>query len=436
MKSDKGKKVAVGILIFVAFTLILYITQSLYFDKTGITETEYVLNYTQKDIVEVDGFAVRDEYRGENNTNKLILYKNKNKVYVPIITDSSGVAVKDTIAVAFDSTEQADAYIRITELTERKDELSDLKNLEEVTKTSLSYLNSKIYKNVQDYVTCISNGDYRAVYDVADSFCTSVTSKQVAMGHSYDFSGLIAECDEEISSLEAMIGEKEFVTSPCAGYFVSTVDGFEEAVSYNDIKSGDVKPHAVADLDSEVPSVTDSAYGKIITQHVWYLLTDIPIEKASEIKEGKTVYVAFPERGISEIPMSVYDISDVNNGIITVTLKCKYLNEELAVLRKEKVAITVSEYTGFKINNNALVKNNEGIDGVYVLSGNIAQYTPINILYYSDDYVIAQNYVAYTTDENGEQIYDEEKTSSYRKLKAYDSIIVKGTNIEDGKVVN
>ena len=290
MKSDKGKKVAVGILIFVAFTLVLYIAQSLYFDKTGITETEYVLNYTQKDVVEVDGFAVRDEYREENNTNKLILYKNQNKVYVPVISDSSGVAVKDTIAIAFDSTEQADAYIRITELTERKEELSGLKNLEEINKTSLSYLNSKIYKNVQDYVACISTGDYRSVYDVADSFCTSVTSKQVAMGHSYDFSALIAECDEEISSLEAMIGVKEFVTSPCAGYFVSTVDGFEETVSYNDIKAGDIKPHAVADLDSTVPNIKDNAYGKIITQHVWYLMTDIPIEKASEIKEGKTVY--------------------------------------------------------------------------------------------------------------------------------------------------
>lgn len=436
MKSDKGKKVAVGILAFVAVTLVLYIAQFFYFDKTGITETEYVLNYTQKDVVEVEGFAVRDEYKEENGVNSLILYRDKNKVYVPIISDSSGVAVKDTIAVAFDSEEQADAYIRISELTERKDELSDLKNLEEINKSSLSYLNSKIYKDVQDYVAYISAGDYKSVGDVSDSFCMSITSKQIALGYSYDFGELIAECDREISSLEATVGEKEYVTSPCAGYFVSTVDGLEESVSYQDVKEGNVQPHAVADLNKKVASADGSAYGKIITQHVWYMLTDIPIEKAAEIKEGKTVYVSFPERGISEIPMNVYDISDVSEGIITVTLKCKYLNEELAALRKEKVAITVHEYTGFKISNDALVKNSEGIDGVYVLAGNIAQFTPISILYYAEDYVVAENYITYITDEDGNEIYDEEKTSSYRKLKAYDSIIVKGTNIEDGKVVS
>lgn len=436
MKSDKGKKAATGILIFVAFTLILYVVQSLYFDKSGIAETEYVLNYIQKDVIEVDGFAVRDEYREENGLNKLILYKNSNKVYVPIISDSEGVAVKDTIAVAFESTAQADAYLKINELTDRKNELSALKDLEEMSKISLTYLNSQIYKTVQAYVACLSEGDYKLINSSIDSFCADITSKQIATGYNYDFSELIADCDKEISLLEASVGEKEYIMSPCAGYFVSTVDGFEQTVPFNDIKEGSIKPQMVFDLYSTVPNTEKNAYGKIITQHVWYLLTDIPIEKAAEIKEGKTVYVSFPERDIDEIPMSVYDISDVKNGIITVTFKCKYLNEELATLRKEKVAITVSEYSGFKISNSALVKNSEGLDGVYVLSGNIAQFTPVNIVYYGTDFVIAHNYVAYLTDEDGNLVLDEEKNSSYRKLKAYDSIIVKGTNIEDGKVID
>ena len=436
MKSDKGKKAATGILLFVALTLVLYIVQSVYFDKTGITETEYVLCHVQKDVVEADGFAVRDEYREENGANKLILHKDSNKVYVPIINDSEGVAVKDTIAVAFDSTEQADAYLKTIELTERKNKLSELKNLEQINKSNLSYLNSQIYKNVQDYVNCIFDGNYKSIQNTIDSFCMSITSKQIATGYTYDFSVLIDECDRSISELEASIGEKEYIMSPCAGYFVSSVDGLETAVSYSSVENGDIAPNTVSHLYEAVPSANNNAYGKIITQHIWYMLTDIPIEKATEISEGKTVYVGFPERDINDIPMSVYNISDVKNGIVTVTLKCKYLNEELASLRKEKVAITVSEYEGFKISNSALIKNADGLDGVYVLSGNIAQFTPINIVYYGDDYVVAQNYIAYTTDDNSNLVYDEEKNSSYRKLKAYDSIIVKGTNIKDGKVID
>ncbi len=435
MKSDKEKKAAVGILIFVAVTLVLYVVQFFYFDKTGITETEYVLSYIQEDIIEVDGFAVRDEYSEENGANKLILYKDSNKVYVPIINDSEGVAINDTIAVAFNTSDQADAYMRIEDLMKRKNELTELKSQEELGKGSLSYLNSKIYKNVIDYVSLISDGEFLSLKDKADIFCSSVTSKQVAMGYTYDFSGLITDCENTISSLEATIEGKEYVMSPCAGYFVSSVDGYEPLISYSEIKQGDIEPGTVSKLYGASPENTGSAFGKIITQHVWYMLTDISIEKAAEIKEGKTVFVDFPERGISDVPMTVYDVSDVSNGIITVTLKCKYLNEDLAVLRKEKVAITVAEYKGFKISNEALVKNSEGLDGVYVRAGNIALFTPITIVYYGDNYVVAQNYVAYTTDENGNTIVDSDKTASYRKLKVYDSIIVKGTNVEDGKVI-
>ena len=49
--------------------------------------------------------------------------------------------------------------------------------------------------------------------------------------------------------------------------------------------------------------------------------------------------------------------------------------------------------------------------------------------------VINSYYRAYKTDDDGNRVVDSEKTASYRTLKTYDSIIVKGTNIEDGKVI-
>ena len=435
MKTDKGKKIAAGILIFVAVTLILYVVQFFYFDKTGIVETEYMLPFTQQENLEAEGYAVRDEHREVNGENKSVLYKNSSKVYVPIISDSAGVAIKDNIAVCFSDANQADAYLQIKELEKKKEELINLKNLEGLSKISVTYLNSQIFRSVQDYVACLSSGDLVALENATDSFCSNVTSKQIATGYSYDFTALIDDCDKRIASLQSLIGEKEYVSSPYAGYFVSVVDGYEQTVSYSDIASKKVNALDASLLLSSEPQKTGNAYGKIIAQHVWYMLIDVPIEKASSIKEGKTVYVDFSERGISDIPMTVHDISDVKDGIITVTLRCKYLNEELAVLRKEKLSITITEHEGFKISNTALVKNEEGLDGVYVLSGNMALFTPVNILYYGEDYVVAKSYVAYNTDEDGNRVVDSEKTASYRTLKTYDSIIVKGTNIEDGKVI-
>ena len=179
----------------------------------------------------------------------------------------------------------------------------------------------------------------------------------------------------------------------------------------------------------------ENSYGKIIGQHTWYMIFDVEMKNESIVKTGKSVTVDFPERGIYDLPMTVYNVSDSVNGRVTVTLKCKYLNEQIAVLRKENLSITVDEYDGFRISSDALLQNDEGIYGVYVLAGNVAKFTPINILYHGDDYVIAEKYVAYITDKNGNKVIDEEKTYSYRELKAYDRIIVKGTNITDGKII-
>lgn len=435
MKTDKGKKFAAGVLIFVLITLLLYIAQFFYFGKSGIVETEYATSYIQKDVLTAEGFAVRDEAREENGVNSSVLLKKSDKIYIPLVSDSSGVAINDAIAVCFDNTNQADTYLQIKNLEDRIKDLSELKSYEELSKISVSYLNSKTYKHIHDYVGQVSNGDFSAIENTLDSFCGALTSKQIATGYSYDFGALIDDYNAQIKSLEKLIGNKEYVSSPYAGYFVSVVDGYEQIKSYSDVKNKKVTANEASLLLDAKPQKSSNAYGKIIAQHTWFLLCDISIEKAASIKTGKTVYVDFPERDIHKVPMTVYDVSDTVDGKATVTFKCKYLNEELASLRKEKLTITVAEYSGFKISNESLVKNEEGIDGVYVLAGNVAYFTPVHIMYYGDNYVVAEKYVAYTEDDDGNKVVDTEKNKLYRELKAFDSIIVKGTNISDGKVI-
>lgn len=435
MKTDKGKKFAAGVLIFVSITLLLYITQFFYFSKTGIVETEYASSFVQKDVLSAEGFAVRDEARESNGVNSSVLLKKSDMIYIPLVADSSGVAINDAIAVCFNNSDQADTYLQIKSLEDRINDLSELKSYEELSKISVSYLNSKTYKYIHDYVGQVSDGNYAVLDDTLDSFCSALTSKQIATGYSYDFGSLIDEYNSQIKSLEALIGNKEYVSSPYAGYFVSVVDGYEQAKSYSDVKNKKVDANEATSLLNSEAQKNSNAYGKIIAQHTWFLLCDISIEKAGAIKTGKTVYVDFPERDIHKVPMTVYDVSDTVNGTVTVTFRCKYLNEELASLRKEKLSITVAEYSGYKISSEALIKNEEGLDGVYVLAGNVAYFTPVHIMYYGENYVVAEKYVAYTEDEDGNRVEDTEKTKQYRELKAFDSIIVKGTNISDGKVI-
>ena len=127
--------------------------------------------------------------------------------------------------------------------------------------------------------------------------------------------------------------------------------------------------------------------------------------------------------------MLVYDITEEKDGIVTVTLKCTAMNEKIATIRKDSANITVKKYNGFKISNEAVTENDDGVMGVYTIVGNIIKFSPIDILYYTDDYVIADGV---------KKLRDEEDESSgyYHKLKQYDKIIVKGRNLEDGNIVS
>ncbi len=436
MKENKGQKFSVAVLIIVAVSIILYIVQGIYFDSAGKIETEYALKSSEKKILSVDGFAVRDEGRMVDGKNTAILYKNTNKVYVPAVSDSENVAKDDIIAVAFKDELQANAYLEAQQLREKKMDLEHMQSQKDMSRINVIYLNSKVYSTAHNYAGTLLDKDFSGLSAAIDDLSDVITSKQIATGKELDFTSSIKSYDAQITSLEKGYSNAYYVKSPLAGYFVSDVDGYENIVSYDDVASKKAEKISAKKLLSAEQKVYENSFGKIIGQHTWYLVFDVSIDDATIIKTGKTVTVDFPERSIQGIPMTVHYVSPMKDNMITVTLKCKYLNEQLAVLRKEKMSITIEEYEGFRISSKALFQNEEGIEGVYVLSGNVAKFTPLNILLYGDGFVIAEKYTAYKTDKDGKSIVDDEKTALYREIKAYDRVIVKGNNITDGKIID
>ncbi|MBQ4267334.1 MAG: hypothetical protein IJB93_03995 [Clostridia bacterium] len=182
-------------------------------------------------------------------------------------------------------------------------------------------------------------------------------------------------------------------------------------------------------------SEEQNVYGKIVGSFIWYFVFDVAASEISSMDEGKTVYVNFPGKGLEGIKMTIYDISEVKDSLATVTLRCKLMNEELVTLRKEKAEIVLNRHNGFKINRQAIVKNDEGLDGVYVLSGNLVEFSPVDIKYYGEDYVIADKYYVLEKNKKGDTVINYDKTDSYRAIKLYDNIIVKGRNLHDGKII-
>lgn len=429
MKLNKDSKTALILVGAFVLMLVLYGVDAIYKNHTGKIETEYILPYSEVQTVSVKGFAVRDENISVEGKNTSVFYKDDSLVYVPVISDSENISKNGVIALGFADEEQASAYINEVEMREKLSNIKETAGKTGLNHNNVIFLNSQISSLFSKYMKSISTGNIADADSLIDTIESNITTRQSAIGEDISYDMIIDDYTKQINQLKASYSIKKKITSPYAGYFISKVDGYESAVLYEEVSNKKITNGSGAKYLSLKPTETDNAYGKIIAQHTWYYVFDIDVSHASVIRLGHWVSVAFEELGIHDVDMIVYDISDEKDGILTVTLKCTSMNENLAKIRKDPAEITVKKYSGFKISNDAISENENGVIGVYTIVGNIIKYAPIDILYYSDGYVIA-NGVTMLKDEN------DESRGYYHKLKHYDKIIVKGVNLEDGSLIN
>ena len=237
MISEKDKKILTVIGTVSGVLILLWLVQNVYTSATGKLVTEFALNYTQVESVHVEGFAVRDEGTFKNGKNSSFLYKNSSKFYVPLVDDSANVSNNDSIAIAFSDEASAVAYRERVALKEKVTALKELKSQGGLSYLNVVGLNSLIYSSVVDYADSISSGKADDLHKTTDNFTQRLTTKQIATGEKLDFDAAIKEYTDEYDTLKYSIGKYERVTAPRAGYFVSSVDGYENVVSYSDVAS-------------------------------------------------------------------------------------------------------------------------------------------------------------------------------------------------------
>lgn len=423
-KTDFNKIIMIT-LIVLGVIVAAYILQAAYFRHTGAIITENASYVTEDDTVSVQGISLRDEARISNSVNTAILKKNAGGIYQPIVNDGENVAKGDYIAYRFSSEEQATAYRKIQEIDAKIEYLSRFRRMGNTSNSDISALNADISLSISKYLDAIDSNDFTNCDELLANVNYSLISRQAATGETSDFSKKIQAYTQERTVLSNQVGKKSGVSAPFAGYFVSTVDGFEESYDYEKLSSDGITVKQINKLLNKEAETSDDVFGKIVGQYVWYFAFNIPISKASNLSTGSTFTVSFPEHGLENIEMMVAGSSKSENTL-AVLLKCKNITKDILRLRKENAVLTLNRYSGFKISNEAITDDGNGNIGVYVYAGQIAVFKPIDIVYRCDDYVLANA----VTDEN-----DITGVNDSKVLKEYDRIILKGRNLYDGKVL-
>ncbi len=409
IRSPRRKKIlsAIAIVFFIFF--VIFPSLRLITIKSTL-KTQIAVQHTIYKTIDVEAFAVRKEIclntTGVGGT------------IVPAVKNGSKVSVGDTVANIFFNENSAVNASRIDELKMEIDYYTGIVSGSVGTlQTDIAVYNNSVNNAVFELSAAIDNNDLSAIYGLSRDVRESVTKKQIVTGVKVDVSGILSKLTEEYNLLRTDFMPDAGIFTDSAGYYVNSVDGYENTVNFDAVKEL-TWDEVDRIINSEPASLPSNPVGKIITDFNWYLVCNTTVD-ALEIKGiDSDVTVIFGNSQVEQIRMSIEKINTVpGTDKVTLILKSNLMNENIAELRKVPVKIRVGSVTGLSVDKMAL-RTVDGEKGVYVKVGNLVDFKLIDILY-SDDTIV---------------LVKQSEDSDY--LSFYDEVILEGTGLYEAKLLN
>ncbi|MDD6276348.1 MAG: HlyD family efflux transporter periplasmic adaptor subunit [Clostridia bacterium] len=377
-------------------------------------QTDTVVDATYQETLDVKGFIVRDESYISGETNGTV---------VPLVTDGNRVASADSVAVVCSSSESAKNYSRLTECKAELERYKKLSEQTELNALNMEKLNKEIDGIYTELLSVAAGGSYTELDDKVTELENKLASKQIISSGSIDLADKISELEDEVNTLESENTDNTKVYAPKSGYYISSVDGYENTIAYTDVSNVTVAEIEAA-LESK-PDTVQNTIGKIVGSYKWYIVCAVDSRYYNEFSAGQTRKINIPYYGYDNVAVTVESVSKVQSGKAAIVLSCNMMNDVYANMRIENIEIVMDEFSGFKVDSNAVRtekdESGQNVTVVYILRGNIMNVRRIEIIYDAGDYVIVSDK---TQSQDG-----------YRPVKRYDEVIVKGRNLSNGKSV-
>lgn len=396
----RNKIIQIALIICVVFFLAYQYYVAVYASIS--TESASVMEYT--DGVDAVGTFIRNEVAVTGNQTGTLHFT---------VANGEKVSKGGTIAEIYQSDAASAAAARIKEIDEQLALIEEIEGYNDVTAVDINTINDRIHSYLNEAIYQTADDRYLGVADSVTGLITMLTRKQVATGEQSDFGVLKTELTTERSALVAEMGTPQgSINSENAGYFVSTVDGFESTLTVDELEG--YTPEKLSSVEKK--NVEGNVIGKIVYDYEWYMAVPVSLKESMHYKVGDTVMIKNDTVTCPRITGIVHSINlSEKSEDAVIIFRCSEMNSELASMRTASVKLIKNEVSGIKVSSKA-IRVKDGVTGVYVVSGLEAKFVTANILYSEDDYKIC-----------------ELNTGDSSKLRLYDKIIVKGKNLYDGK---
>ena len=362
------------------------------------------------------------------------------------VSDGDRVAKNGVVAQIFASEADAAAQGELLRLDREIAGLETLARPADTFAADVRAVNGQITGAVDALMTETARGDYAGLAEAREDLLTALNRQQLMTGEvtTEDYQTRLAALRQERDALAARTREATgTVTSSAAGYFIRTVDGFEDAYDLEKIRRiapGEVETLLGEDRSPKIPG----AVGKIAGEFSWYLVCVIDQEELWRFDDAQDMGVEIPSATPSLIPVTlVAKNTDKDGKKCALVFQCSTMNGEIAGIRREAIRIHVRNYDGVLVNEKAIrfadvdvyeedENGNEtsrvekNVKGVYVRRGQSIQFVQVFTEKTVNGYAICKTELS---DDEWERLVTD------RTIQLYDQVVVEGTDLYDGKVV-
>lgn len=416
MKNTLTQRIVLAIF---ALFLLAYVGFQTYRFINSRYDTETAFLYTVSETAQITGIALRNEVIIEDEIGS--------GVAVYMVGDGDKVSINSEIAEIFHDKSDAQETAQLRNLSKKKKLLEKAQDPGTTSFAHTDILNKQIFNEVGNVVDSVNANSLLELSTISDNLLVLMNTKQIATGQQDNFQDAIDQIDAQQSyCLENISENRQTVKSPQPGYFIRTIDGYEDAIDLS--KIDEIDANKLFDLlnntSKQLEQKDHEKIGKLMIGHNWYFAAVIPEEEINKYRIGKSVTLDFNISGIDPVSASIYKVNlDKENGNVVI-FQCDYINEPLVNLRIAQADVQFKSITGLRVSDQAI--RFIGMQkGVYTLVGEKLVFRPVTVIYEDIGFVLCkENDIEYDND-----------PSFGRGLQQFDEVITKGMNLYDNKQV-
>lgn len=398
MKINK-KKLTQGLAVLLIGSFLFYYFLNFFFKSaTPRYKTQAAMSATMSDGVAVKGIAVRNEKVISGSKSANVNY---------LVESGTKISKKAPIAKAYPTSKDITVINKINELNIQIAALLDLQNKTTSVSPNHEGVSKPIYDAVAQVNDNLAQGSVRDMQSSKQNLTNTLNARDKKLGIVLDYTKQINALKLERSKLMADIKQPTHtIYAPASGYFVSYTDGFENAVTPQNIEQFTI-PKLNELLEKQTVKTDYKVIGKMIMDYRWQFICTVDSKKSEEYSVGMKMKLNFPTENVGSVPVKISKIQREADQTLLI-LDADYLTASIALIRNQEAELSMYEYEGLRVPVEAL-RMKDGEKGVYVLKTGYSTFKRVEILYQNEQYMIVRMNSSDPNDPNKEylKLYDE-----------------------------